>query len=216
MLGNDTTVPVSGGSSTGAMGLQSLQPQTLNCQPTLVRVMDSQALRQVTEGQATQPLDPRRDFFWGKGWGVRSPRRCKSTRFSSLVATREGHTDAFPSYWMLYSQTKEFVYRINRKLKEKACKDHFYPQIKRGRGQQMQLDLGDPSLGSLGNTTHAQPPLMAAQRLQEYGVILLLIFITTSLAYFPSGSDRRPCERVWQRAEAAPPPPVPARGEACT
>ncbi|MPC08907.1 hypothetical protein E2C01_001505 [Portunus trituberculatus] len=41
----------------------------------------------------------------------------------------------------VYSQTNEFVYRINRYfLKGKACKDHFYPQIKRGSGQQMQLN----------------------------------------------------------------------------
>ncbi|MPC30183.1 hypothetical protein E2C01_023443 [Portunus trituberculatus] len=31
----------------------------------------------------------------------------------------------------VYKQIKEFVYRINRYfLKEKACKDHFYPQIR--------------------------------------------------------------------------------------
>ncbi|MPC15751.1 hypothetical protein E2C01_008553 [Portunus trituberculatus] len=57
----------------------------------------------------------------------------------------------------MYSQTKEFVYRINRYfLKEKACKDHFYPQIKQGRGQHMQLGISHPA--STSYTASGTPP----------------------------------------------------------
>ncbi|MPC27393.1 hypothetical protein E2C01_020563 [Portunus trituberculatus] len=70
---------------------------------------------------------------------VQSAYHADANRLAShQIATMEGHTDASQSYCVLYSQTKEFVDRIDRYfLREKACKDHFYPQIKRGRGQQM-------------------------------------------------------------------------------